>query len=34
MALGVFEEMKKEINFYKKYSDFYGYEFFIMQRTT
>ncbi len=32
IALGIFEEMKKEINFYKKFSDFYGYEFFIMQR--
>jgi len=32
IALGIFEEMKKEINLYKKFSDFYGYEFFIMQR--
>ena len=32
IALGIFEEMKNEINFYKKYSDCYGYEFFIMQR--
>ena len=32
IALGVFEEMKMEINLYKKFSDFYGYEFFIMQR--
>jgi SAM-dependent methyltransferase len=32
VALGIFEEMKDEINFYKKYSDYYGYEFFIMQR--
>lgn len=31
-ALGIFEEMQNEINFYKKYSDFYGYEFFIMQK--
>jgi len=32
LALGIFEEMKNEINLYKKFSDFYGYEFFIMQR--
>ena len=32
MALGIFEEMQKEINLYKKFSDFYGYEFFIMQK--
>ena len=32
IALGVFEEMKNEINFYKEFSKFYGYEFFIMQR--
>ena len=32
IALGIFEEMKNEINLYKKFSDFYGYEFFIMQR--
>jgi SAM-dependent methyltransferase len=32
IALGIFEEMKTEINFYKKFSDFYGYEFFVMQR--
>jgi len=32
IALGVFEEMKNEIDFYKKFSDFYGYKFFIMQR--
>jgi len=31
IALGIFEEMKNEINLYKKFSDFYGYEFFIMQ---
>jgi hypothetical protein len=31
-ALGIFEEMKNEINLYKKFSDYYGYEFFIMQR--
>jgi hypothetical protein len=32
IALGIFEEMEEEINLYKKFSDFYGYEFFIMQR--
>ena len=32
IALGIFEEMKNEINFYKKFSAFYGYEFFLMQR--
>ena len=31
IALGIFEEMKNEINLYKKYSDSYGYEFFLMQ---
>jgi ubiquinone/menaquinone biosynthesis C-methylase UbiE len=32
IALAIFEEMKNEINLYKKFSDFYGYEFFVMQR--
>jgi SAM-dependent methyltransferase len=32
VALGIFEELKNEIDLYKKFSDFYGYEFFIMQR--
>jgi len=32
IALGIFEEMKNEINLYKKFSGFYGYEFFLMQR--
>jgi ubiquinone/menaquinone biosynthesis C-methylase UbiE len=32
IASVIFEEMKNEINLYKKFSDFYGYEFFIMQR--
>ncbi len=32
MALGIFEEMKNEIHLYEQFSDFYGYEFFIMQR--
>ncbi len=31
IASVIFEEMKNEINLYKKFSDFYGYEFFIMQ---
>jgi SAM-dependent methyltransferase len=33
IALGIFEEMKNEINLYKEYSDFYGYAFFIMQKS-
>jgi hypothetical protein len=32
IASGIFEEMKKEINLYKEFSDFYGYAFFIMQQ--
>lgn len=32
IALGVFEGFRKEIDFYRKYSEFYGYEFFIMQK--
>ena len=32
IALGVFEGFRNEIDFYKKYSKFYGYEFFIMQK--
>ena len=32
IALGIFEEIKKEIDFYKTYSKYYGYEFFIMQK--
>ena len=32
VALEVFEEMIDEINLYKKFSGFYGYEFFIMRR--
>ena len=31
IAIGILEEMKNEINLYKEYSEFYGYEFFIMQ---
>jgi len=33
VALGVFEECQNEINFYKKYSKSYGYEFFVMQKS-
>jgi len=33
VALHVFRDCEKEIRIYKKYSDFYGYEFFIMQKT-
>jgi len=32
VALSVFEGFKNEVDFYKKYSKFYGYEFFIMQK--
>jgi SAM-dependent methyltransferase len=32
-ALAVFDMLQHEINFYKKYSKYYGYEFFIMQKT-
>ena len=31
IASSIFEEMENEINLYKEYSEFYGYEFFIMQ---
>lgn len=33
IAMGIFKEVKSEINLYKQFSDFYGYEFFIMQKT-
>jgi SAM-dependent methyltransferase len=33
VALGIFKEMRNEISLYKKYSDYYGYEFFIMQKS-
>ncbi len=33
VALAVFEGFKNEADFYKKYSEFYGYEFFVMQKT-
>jgi ubiquinone/menaquinone biosynthesis C-methylase UbiE len=32
IALGIFGEMRNEIDLYKKFSEFYGYEFFIMQK--
>ena len=32
VALDIFEEMKNEIDLYKNFSDFYGYEFFIIQK--
>lgn len=32
IALNVFKAFQYEIDFYKKYSKFYGYEFFIMQK--
>ena len=32
IALGVFEGFRNEIDFYKEYSKFYGYEFFVMQK--
>ncbi|MBN1334071.1 MAG: class I SAM-dependent methyltransferase [Synergistales bacterium] len=31
-ALGFFEEMRNEIYMYRKYGQFYGYEFFVMQK--
>jgi len=31
-ALGVFENLLSEIAFYKEYSDYFGYEFFVMQK--
>ncbi len=32
IALTIFEGFRNEVDFYRKYSRFYGYEFFIMQR--
>jgi ubiquinone/menaquinone biosynthesis C-methylase UbiE len=32
IASGVFEEMHYEISFFEKFSDFFGYEFFVMER--
>ena len=31
-ALTVIEEEENEIELYRKYSDYYGYEFYIMQK--
>ena len=33
VALTVFEGFKYEVDFYRKYSKFYGYEFFILQKS-
>ena len=32
IALKIFENFEKESKMYRKYSDYYGYEFFIMQK--
>ena len=32
VALSIFNGFRKEVDFYKKYSKFYGYEFFVMQK--
>jgi len=32
VALSIFEGFRNEIDFYRKYSKFYGYEFFVMQK--
>jgi SAM-dependent methyltransferase len=32
IALDVFESLRYEINMYRNYSKFYGYEFFVMQK--
>ena len=34
VALQVFEDSQNEINLYKEYSDYFGYEFFIMQKNS
>lgn len=34
LALSVFENFREEIHIFKRYSDFFGYEFFIMQKPT
>jgi SAM-dependent methyltransferase len=31
LALSIFEGFRNEVDFFKQYSKFYGYEFFIMQ---
>ena len=32
IAFDVFESLRNEINIYRKYSKYYGYEFFVMQK--
>ncbi|MBE9536161.1 MAG: class I SAM-dependent methyltransferase, partial [Proteobacteria bacterium] len=32
VALAIFEGFRNELDFYRKYSKFYGYEFFVMQK--
>ena len=32
VALSIFEGFKNEVDFYKKYSKYYSYEFFVMQK--
>ncbi len=32
IALNVFETVQAEIDTYKNYSDYFGYEFFVMQK--
>jgi len=34
VALQVFTDSQNEINLYKEYSDYFGYEFFVMQKKT
>ena len=34
VALNVFEDLQKEIDLYKAYSNYFGYEFFIIQKQT
>jgi cyclopropane fatty-acyl-phospholipid synthase-like methyltransferase len=34
VALQVFEDSQNEISLYKEYSDYFGYEFFVMQKNT
>jgi hypothetical protein len=32
-AVALFEKVRLEIDLYKKYSEYYGYVFYIMQKT-
>jgi ubiquinone/menaquinone biosynthesis C-methylase UbiE len=34
IASGVFDEISYEISFFEKFSDFFGYEFFIMEKSS